>query len=116
MNERGYRNVEGGIFSAKSLSQLCCRRKLKSRYQRLRDKGLLTITEMTQKLGVQKLTIHRWHHAGLLRGHVYDDRGSCLFEDPGRPLPRSALRQMLRAERAAARQQPDHIQEVQYET
>jgi len=116
MNERGYRNVEGGIFSAKSLSQLCCRRKLKSRYQRLRDKGLLTITEMTQKLGVQKLTIHRWHHAGLLRGHVYDDRGSCLFEDPGRPLPRSALHQMLRAERAAARQQPDHIQEVQYET
>ncbi|HWS95674.1 MAG TPA: recombinase family protein, partial [Candidatus Methylomirabilis sp.] len=74
MNERGHRTAEGHMFDSKNLSQLCCRRGLKSRYQRLRDKGLLTITEIAQKLGVQKLTIHKWHHAGLLRGHVYDDR------------------------------------------
>lgn len=116
MNDRGYRTADGCMFDSKKLSQLCCRRGLKSRYQRLRDKGLLTITEIVQKLGVQKLTIHKWHHAGLLRGHVYDDRGSCLFEDPGRPLPRSALRQMRRAERVAACPQTDRSQEVQCET
>ena len=50
-----------GDYSLEVCVQLCCRRKPKNRYHGLRDKGLLTITEMVQKLEVQKLTSHKWH-------------------------------------------------------
>ena len=64
-------------------------RQLRTREQRLRDAGLLTLTEIAALLSVSTGTVKAWHHAGLIAGHPYDDKGQCLYPPPG-PNPRPA--------------------------
>ena len=85
LNERGYRSGYGLAFTPKLVSVVRERYALKSRYQRLRDRGLLRSGEIAEQLGVAGSTIHKWRKAGLLRGHVYCDAGYCLFEIPAPP-------------------------------
>ena len=80
MNHRGIRTGGDFQFDKFKISQLSRARGLPSHFSRLRATGLLTVSEMAQKLGVQEVTINKWHRLGLLHGHVYDDRGSCLYE------------------------------------
>jgi hypothetical protein len=56
---------------------------LKSRYTRLRDRGCLTTKELTQRYGVCRGTIRHWRLRGILAGHMADDQGEYLFENPG---------------------------------
>ena len=86
LNERGYRSGYGLAFTPKLVSVVRERYALKSRYQRLRDRGLLKSDEIAKQLGVAGSTVHKWRKAGLLRGHVYCDAGYCLFEIPDPPL------------------------------
>ena len=86
LNERGYRSGYGLAFTAKLVGVVRDRYALKSRYQRLRDRGLLRSDEIAGQLGVAASTVHRWCKAGLLRGHVYCDAGYRLFEIPD-PAP-----------------------------
>ena len=58
---------------------------LKSRHERLRERGLLTALEAADRFGVSDETVYRWHKAGLLRGHAYNDRPGYLFEIPDPP-------------------------------
>ena len=60
---------------------------LKSRYDRLREAGMLTCSELAQLLGISPQTVCRWRNQGRLRSHAYNDKGGCLFEDPGPKLP-----------------------------
>ena len=60
---------------------------LKSRYRRLRARGLLNQREIAKCLGVKPCTINIWRRAGLLVAHAFDDRGQCLFERPGADAP-----------------------------
>ena len=61
---------------------------LKSRYDRLRARGLLTVTEIAKCLKVSKATIDEWRRAGLLKAHRYDDKRQYLFERPGADAPK----------------------------
>ena len=56
---------------------------LRTREQRLRDAGMLTLTEIAAKLNVSTGTVKAWHHAGLITGHPYNDKGQCLYPPPG---------------------------------
>ena len=47
---------------------------MKSRYQRLRDRGLLTVHEVADRLAVSVDTVYEWRKHGFLRGHVHNDR------------------------------------------
>ena len=85
LNERGYRSGYGYAFTSKLVRVVRERYALKSRYRRLRDRGLLRSDEIAGQLGVAGSTIHKWRKAGLLRGHVYCDAGYCLFEIPDPP-------------------------------
>ena len=85
LNERGYRSGYGLAFTPKLVSVVRERYALKSRYQRLRDRGLLRSDEIAGQLGVAGSTVHKWRKAGLLRGHVYCDAGYRLFEIPDPP-------------------------------
>ena len=78
---------------------------LRNRYQRMRDRGLLTLSEIAEKLKVSVGTIRRWQRRGLLRAHAYDDQNRCLYEDPGPTAPK---KRMLLSEQAI-------YKEVQYE-
>ena len=82
LNERGYRSGHGLAFTPKLVRVVRERYELKSRYRRLRDRGLLGGTELAKLLGVAASTVYKWRKVGLIRGHVYCDAGYCLFEIP----------------------------------
>ena len=85
LNERGYRSGYGLAFTPKLVEVVRRRYALKSRYQRLRDRGLLRRDEIAEQLGVVGSTVQKWRRAGLLRGHDYCDAGYCLYEIPDPP-------------------------------
>lgn len=89
LNQQGLRTGTGLPFTRARLHDLRCRHGLASRYQRLRDQGLWTLTEMAEHLGVTPPTVHRWHAAGLLKAHPCGGPGSRrLYEPPGPNPPR----------------------------
>ena len=67
--------------------------RLKPRYQRLRERGLLEEHEIAALLDVKPPTIKLWRRAGLLASHPYNDKGSCLYEPPGDSAPKKYLHQ-----------------------
>ena len=88
LNERGHRSGEGRLVNLPILRHLKQAYNLRSRRQRLRDRGLLTLGEIAQQLDVSTSTIKRWRLIGLLVGHASDGRGNYLYEDPGPNPPR----------------------------
>ena len=69
---------------------------------RLRDTGLLTLTEMAAELGVSfKTTVKDWYDAGLINGHPYNDKGQCLYPPPGPNPPARAQGRKLSERRPA---------------
>jgi predicted site-specific integrase-resolvase len=55
---------------------------LRSRYDRLRARGLLTKEELAKRLGVHSHTLTRWAQYGIVQAHAYN-RHRWLYEDPG---------------------------------
>lgn len=53
---------------------------LKSRFERLRARGLLTGPEMARRLGVSTTTVHALGRAGHLRRQLYGSPARCLYE------------------------------------
>ena len=43
-----------------------------------------------------------WHHAGLITGHPYNDKGQCLYPPPGPNPPTRAQGRKLSERRPAA--------------
>jgi len=116
LNERGFRSGEGNRFSPRYIARIQRCYGLRSRYDRLRNKGLLTLEEMAQTLGISISQVKVWHHHGLVRGHPYNDKNQCLYEHPGDDPPRKA--QGVKLSRRCPREQvtTDRPQEVQCET
>jgi hypothetical protein len=70
-------------FSVSMVQRVRRNHTLKTRYERLRENGLLTITEMADKLGVSTSTVKIWRNWGLLTAYNYNDKNECLYEyDP----------------------------------
>jgi hypothetical protein len=63
---------------------------LKSRFERLREKGMLTLNETAQRLGISTTQLKTWRAVGLLRAHLCNDKNEYLYEDPGANPPRKA--------------------------
>ena len=61
---------------------------LRSRYDRLRDRGMLTNAEITARLGICESTVKRWVRYGLITRHAYSGQ-AYLYEPPGSDLPPS---------------------------
>jgi len=60
---------------------------LRTRYQRLRAKGLLTLEETAAELQICTHTVKTWHAAGLLSAHPYNAKNQYLYEPPGLDRP-----------------------------
>ena len=90
LNERGFRSGEGNRFSARYIARIQRCYDLRSRYDRLRDKGLLTAAEMAKILGISTDQVKIWRHHDLVRGYVYNDKNEYLYEHPGDDPPRKA--------------------------
>jgi hypothetical protein len=88
LNRQGLTAGEGGRFHRLTVARLRTAYALRTRYARLRARGLLTQAEIAARLDVAPATIKNWRRAGLLVAHRYDDKGQCLFEPPGPEAPK----------------------------
>jgi hypothetical protein len=93
LNRKGLTSGTGKRFHRLIVRRMRVVYGLKSRYKRLRARGLLTIPEMAKRLHVCQTTIKLWRRAGLLAAHRYDDKDQYLFERPGADAPVKHQRQ-----------------------
>ena len=82
LNERGLSSGTNQAFTGNRVIGILQRYGLKPRRERLRQAGLLTQQEVAEILGVSEGTVSRKCKRGLIRGHVYNDRGDSLYENP----------------------------------
>jgi hypothetical protein len=83
LNKKGLRSGKGAAFNLVILEGIRRSYHLKSRYDRLRERGLLNVNQMASLLGVCTRTVNAWRKLGLVRGFAYNDRKEYLFEPPG---------------------------------
>lgn len=96
LNEKDFRpgaSVRSGReldrFRAKHVIYLVRAYALRSRYDRLRDRGMLTAQEMVDRLGIHFATLRSWAMHGIVTQHAYNGH-AFLYEDPGPNPPVSA--------------------------
>jgi hypothetical protein len=80
LNELGLKNWRGEPFTSKKVLVIRNAYHLKGRFERLRERGLLTAHEMATQLAVCPTTIYSWAQDGFLREHRYGNEHRCLYE------------------------------------
>ena len=115
LTQNGFRSGMGKAVNPTMVARVRNHYHLKPRYDRLRERGLLTLGEVAQALGISTATAKQWRLAGLLTAHPYNDKNQYLYERPGpaapvRDKPKGITR--WKSERRS-RLHPTH--EVQYE-
>jgi len=88
LNEGGFTTGDGWPLTPDRIGYILKAYGLKGRFDRLRERGLLSLSEVAQKCRVSTQTILRWQHRGLVRAHSFDDHNQCLYQDPGPNPPR----------------------------
>ncbi len=83
LRRRGLANGEGKPLTATMVQRVIRTYQLPSRRQRLLATGLIPIGEMAAQLGVSTATVKIWHHAGIVTGQRYNDKGEVLYHPPG---------------------------------
>jgi len=94
LNERGLRPAgsarcgqKDARFTAKRVQYLVHAYGLRSRYDRLRARGMLTRNEMAKCLNIHACTVERWADYGILTRHAHNAH-AYLYEDPGPKPPK----------------------------
>jgi hypothetical protein len=82
LNAQGIVTGEGNSFDETAVQWVRYTYHLKSRFDRLREKGLLTVIEMAGLLNISPYTVKKWGRHGLLNSYVYNDKHERLFEPP----------------------------------
>jgi DNA invertase Pin-like site-specific DNA recombinase len=90
LNQEGLRTGRGLPWTYRLVHDHRLRHGLKSRYQRLRDRGLWTVGEMAAFLGITAASVGERLAAGRLQAYRCDGRNQCLYEPPtsSAPAPR----------------------------
>jgi len=83
LGDRGLTTGEGRTYNRLMVRNIRDTYQLRSRHQRLRDAGLLTLHETAAALGVSAGTVKIWYHAGIVSGQRYNDKGEVLYHPPG---------------------------------
>jgi len=106
LNDRGLASGTGEPFHQRMLDQIIRAYRLRSRRQRLRVTGLLTLAETAAAHGVANATIKKWRRAGIVSGQRYNDKGEYLYQppDPANPPDRPKIGRPPRAARPAQTQ------------
>jgi DNA invertase Pin-like site-specific DNA recombinase len=118
LNERGLHAGKGGSFHGYTIGVLRRNYKLKSRFERLHQAGMLTVEEMAKALGVSQRTVKIWRNVGLLHGFASNEKGVWLFEPPGSQAPNKIQGRSLAKRRPfpASEIMLETTKEVQYES
>ncbi len=92
LNDAGHRSGTRQPFSGRIVLHLRLQNGLPSHAERLRSRGLLTLGQMAERLGVHVSTVKAWHRAGLIASHKANDKNERLFEPPAPGDPRLVKR------------------------
>ncbi|MBC8423118.1 recombinase family protein [bacterium] len=86
LNAEGHRSGQDKSFFGWRIKQILRSHGLRNRRDRLRDRGLITLTELAAGLGLSTYTIKARRLAGTLPVKAFrlDDNGRHMYEDPGR--------------------------------
>ncbi len=114
LNGRGYVSGTGQSFQRGIVEHLRHSHGLRSRYQRLRERGMLTRDEIARRLKVSAATVKVWGQHGLLPRSVGNDKGEWLYEAPGPNAPIKMQGRRL-SDRRSSTVMSDQPNEVQYE-
>ncbi len=87
LTQRGWHAGKGGPFTRFVVARLRRVHGLKSRFERLRQAGLLTQQEIAEALGIATTTVHDWRRSGLLKAVAYNDKNEYLYEPVGSEGP-----------------------------
>ena len=87
LNAQGLRAGKGGCFRGTIIAHIRRGYHLKSRYDRLRKTGMLSVKEIAKRCRISTITAHRWRKLGILKAHAYNDKNRYLFEPPSGPKP-----------------------------
>jgi hypothetical protein len=109
LNEQGLRpggsvrpGRNGARFTPLRVAYLAHRYGLRSRYERLRERGMLTKQEAAARLGIHESTLVRWAQHGLIIRHAYNAH-AYLYQPPGANVPEKHCSRWNRlVDRAAA--------------
>ena len=86
LNKRGFQSGTNLPISLAIFRRIRDNYGLVSRYERMRARGLLTVKEIADHLGVSRSTVLVWRKDGLLKAHRVDEK-RILFEHPGEDPP-----------------------------
>lgn len=115
LNDRGHISGGGKAFNRFIVQRIRRKYGLKSRYQRLRDAGMLTIKEVADRLHVHEKTIKNWRDHGLLLAVPFNDKNECLYPHPGPNSPVKQQGTKLSERCLHPRVLPNRAEEVQCE-
>jgi hypothetical protein len=82
LNDRGYLSGTRRPFHRRLVQRIRRSYRLRSRFERLRSRGLLALREIAARLRVSVDTVQAWGQQGSLSRHVYNDKHQCLYEPP----------------------------------
>ena len=93
LNEQGFRpggsarpGCSDSCLTALRVAYFVHRYALRSRYDRLRDRGMLTASEAAARLGVHEATVVHWAECGMITRHAHNAH-AYLYELPQSKLP-----------------------------
>ena len=87
LNQQGLRSGKGGRFRRITIENIRRSYGLKSRYDRLRETGMLAVREIASRLEITTNTAHTWRELGILKAQPYNDKRQYLFEPLSGPKP-----------------------------
>ena len=93
LNQRGLVSGTSEPFHRLIIDHIIRAYRLRSRRQRLRQTGMLTLAETAAAHGVHPHTIKAWRRAGIVSAQRYNDKGEYLYypPDPANPPERPKI-------------------------
>jgi hypothetical protein len=93
------------------VTRICRSYRLKNRYQRLREAGMLRRHEIARQLGVTAGTVTLWRRHALLKAHAYG-KANYLYEPLGQQKPLKCQGRKLSDPRRLGNHAPHGTKEV----
>jgi len=80
LNRKGYRAWNGNMFNLRTINRIIRTYRIKSRYQRLRDKGCLSLKEKMLESNLSQAQIMQMRNEGKIVFYKVTDRDEYLYE------------------------------------
>lgn len=116
LNDKNSVSGTGRSFSTRIVARIRRAYGIKSRFERLKEQKLFTISEISDSLKISKATVKYWAKNNTLKSYKYNDKNERLYQRPGQELINR-----LRDEKRQGRSKhlikllSNRINEVQYE-